>query len=429
MTTSPPGHPLPDPGTAVPRPRDGRDRREAIVGWVALALVFALTIAAALLLYESRAPVAGPFYDPPADLADAAPGELLRLEPFEPTLAGAVGWRVLYRTTTPEGGPAVASGVVLAPAGDPGETPRPVVAWDHPTTGVARGCAPSLLPDPTVAMFGATEAIANGWVWAATDYPGLGTPGPHPYLIGESLARATLDIVRAAGQLPAGAGTAFATWGHSEGGQASLWTGIIADSYAPDLELVAVSAAAPAIELTDLVTADEDTPAGKLLLSMGLVAWSELYPEASLEVALTPLARPLARNVAAACIETPTQVEALLPRVLVEQALPFAAVDLTTTEPWAQILADNTPSGIIDVPILVGQGLNDRIVVPASTRSAMARRCAAGELVTFVALAGVGHIEAGEAMAPEALAWLADRFADAPAASNCDDLPPVTAGN
>jgi len=415
--------PPPDPGTAVPH-----QRHHHVVGWLALALVMVLAAAAGVLLYESRAPEPGPFYDPPADLAAAAPGQLLRAEPFDPAVAGAVGWRVLYRTTTPDGSPAVSSGVILAPAADPDGAGRPVVAWDHPTTGVARGCAPSLLPDPTVAMFGATEAIANGWVWAATDYPGLGTPGPHPYLIGESLGRATLDIVRTAGQLPTGAGTSFATWGHSEGGQASLWAGIIAGDYAPDLDLVAVSAAAPAIELADLVTADEGTAAGKLLLSMGLVAWSELYPDASLDVALTPVARPLARNVAAACIQTQTQLEALAPRVLVEQALPFTAVDLTTTEPWAQILSGNAPTGAIDVPLLVGQGLDDEIVVPATTRSALLARCADGEEVTFETLRGVGHLEAGRVFAPTAMTWLAQRFAGEPGSSNCDDLPPVPTG-
>lgn len=399
-----------------------------MVGWLALALVMALAVGAGVLLYESRSPEPGPFYDPPADLAAAAPGQLLRAESFDPTVEGAVGWRVLYRTTTPDGSPAASSGVVLAPAGDTGSTARPVVAWDHPTTGVARGCAPSLLPDPTVAMFGASEAIANGWVWAATDYPGLGTPGPHPYLIGESLGRATLDIVRTARQLPTGAGTSFATWGHSEGGQASLWTGIIADDYAPELALVAVSAAAPAIELVELVTADESTAAGKLLLSMGLVAWSELYPDASLDVALSPVARPLARNVAAACIQTQTQVEALAPRVLIEQALPFAAVDLATTDPWAGILAANTPTGAIDVPLLVGQGLDDQIVVPSTTRAALLTRCAAGEQVTFETLPGVGHLDAGRVFAPTAMTWLAQRFAGEPATSNCDALPPVPAG-
>lgn len=399
-----------------------------MVGWVALAVVMVLAVAAGVLLYESRAPEPGPFYDPPADLAAAAPGDVLRVESFDPTISGAVGWRVLYRTTTPDGGPAAASGIVLAPAADPATSDRPVVAWDHPTTGVARGCAPSLLPDPTVSMFGAPEAIANGWVWAATDYPGLGTPGPHPYLIGESLGRATLDLVRAARQLPTGAGASFATWGHSEGGQAALWTGIIAGQYAPELELVAVSAAAPAIELPSLVNADEGTAAGKLLLSMGLVAWSELYPDASLDVALTPVARPLARNVAAACIQTQTQVEALAPRVLVEQALPFAAVDLVTTDPWARILAENTPTGPIDVPLLVGQGLDDEVVVPATTRAALVDRCAAGEQVTFDTLAGVGHLEAGRVFAPTAMNWLAQRFAGEAPTSNCDDLPSVPPG-
>lgn len=421
-TTLPP----PDPRTTPPR-----RRRNEVVGWVALAVVMVLAVAASVLLYESRAPVPGAFYDPPANLPEAEPGALLRAEPFLPAVRGALGWRVLYRTTTPQGAPAVASGVVLAPtapsaaaaAGVDGG--RNVVAWAHPTTGVARGCAPSLLDDPTAAMFGAPEALANGWVWAATDYPGLGTPGPHPYLIGESLARSTIDIVRAAAQLPTGAGTRFATWGHSEGGHASLWVGMTAVDYAPDLELVAVSAAAPAIDLPALVTADEGSPAGKLLLSMGLVAWSELFSDASLDVALSPLARPLARNVAAACIQSPTQVEALLPRVLVEQALPFAAVELTTTEPWASILTDNSPTGPIGVPLWVAQGLTDTVVVPATTRAALEQRCRSGEVVEFVTIPDVGHLTAARDTAPEAMAWLAQRFAGDQATSNCADLPAV----
>jgi len=28
------------------------------------------------------------------------------------------------------------------------------------------------------------QALARGWVIVATDYVGLGTAGPHPYLIG-----------------------------------------------------------------------------------------------------------------------------------------------------------------------------------------------------------------------------------------------------
>lgn len=85
-------------------------------------------------------------------------------------------------------------------------------------------------------------------VVVAADYPGLGTPGMHPYLIGESEGRAVLDSVRAARDLPdAGASNRFAVWGHSQGGHASLYTGELAASYAPDLRLVGVRRHLPPI--------------------------------------------------------------------------------------------------------------------------------------------------------------------------------------
>ena len=40
--------------------------------------------------------------------------------------------------------------------------------------------------------------MEQGYAIAATDYPGLGTPGPHPYLVGVSEARAVINSVRAA---------------------------------------------------------------------------------------------------------------------------------------------------------------------------------------------------------------------------------------
>src|SRR5271170_2262080 len=78
--------------------------------------------------------------------------------------------------------------------------------------------------------------LDRGYVVAATDYPGLGTPEVHPYLVGESEAHAVLDSVRAARAIPeAAAGARFAAWGHSQGGQAALFTGIEASRYAPEL--------------------------------------------------------------------------------------------------------------------------------------------------------------------------------------------------
>ncbi len=99
-----------------------------------------------------------------------------------------------------------------------------MIAWAHPTSGVVESCAPSLMPDLSGTIWGLADMMARGYVVVATDYPGLGTPGIHPYLIGVSEGRAVLDSVRAARELPdVGASDRFAVWGHSQGGHASLY--------------------------------------------------------------------------------------------------------------------------------------------------------------------------------------------------------------
>jgi acetyl esterase/lipase len=146
------------------------------------------------------------------------------------------------------------SGIVIVPAGQAPAGGWPIVAWAHPTTGVVPRCAPSLAIFLFQQIAGSRRLLEDGYAIAATDYPGLGTPGPHPYLVGESEARAVIDSVRAARLFPGLENSnRFAVWGHSQGGQASLFTGMIAKTYAPELQLVGVAAAAPATDLATLV--------------------------------------------------------------------------------------------------------------------------------------------------------------------------------
>jgi hypothetical protein len=87
------------------------------------------------------------------------------------------------------------SGIVIVPPGPPPAGGWPIVAWAHPTTGVVPHCAPSLALFVFQQIAGSRKLLENGYAIAATDYPGLGTPGPHPYLVGESEARAVIDSV------------------------------------------------------------------------------------------------------------------------------------------------------------------------------------------------------------------------------------------
>ena len=68
-----------------------------------------------------------------------------------------------------------------------------------------------------------------GHVVAATDYPGLGTPGPVGYLVGKGQAQAVIDSVRAARQLPdVGGSGRYALWGYSQGGHAVAYASLLA---------------------------------------------------------------------------------------------------------------------------------------------------------------------------------------------------------
>jgi len=112
---------------------------------VALVLALALLAVSSAIHKSAASPTA--FYAPPSAVA-SQPGALLRSEPFTRDVpAGAKAWLILYTTTREAGSPAVASAIVVAPARPPAG-PRPVIVWSHGTTGVAEGCAPSLLVHP-----------------------------------------------------------------------------------------------------------------------------------------------------------------------------------------------------------------------------------------------------------------------------------------
>jgi acetyl esterase/lipase len=152
------------------------------------------------------------------------------------------------------------------------------VAWAHPTSGIVPHCAPSLAIFLFQQIQGLRSMVERGYVVAATDYPGLGTPGPHPYLVGVSEARAVIDSVRAAGTLPgAGGGTRFVVWGHSQGGQAAIFTGLIAKTYASELALLGVAAAAPATDLATLMNDDIASVGGRNITAMTLWSWQRVY--------------------------------------------------------------------------------------------------------------------------------------------------------
>src|SRR5262249_44773085 len=131
----------------------------------------------------------------------------------------------------------------------------------------------------------------------------------HPYLVGISEARAVIDSVRVAGTLPgAGGGRTFVVWGHSQGGHAALFTGSIAKSYAPELDLLGVAAAAPATDLVTLINDDLDSVGGKNITAMTLWSWQRVF-DANMEKVVDRRAIPTIDQLAQECIEGPFDLQ------------------------------------------------------------------------------------------------------------------------
>jgi acetyl esterase/lipase len=349
------------------------------------------------------------------------PGSIIRTEPMRDSWFGAHTLRVLYRSTGLKGEPIAVSGAVIVPGGAPPPGGWPVVAWAHPTTGIVPHCAPTLAILFFQQIPGLRMVLENGFAIAATDYPGLGTPGPHPYLVGESEGRAILDSIRAAHALPgAHVSTRSILWGHSQGGQAVLYAGKLARSYAPDISVLGIVAAAPATDLGALMRADIATAGGKNLLAMTLWSWNKVF-DASMSKIVVPEAIPEVDKLAEICLESPIDIR---PRQLIGKYLMGAFLktgDPTGIEPWKSLLAKNSIGSLPpDIPLLVAQGTKDNVVDPPVTAAYVKTLCAAGSRVETLLYDGVGHGMISRDAAKPSVDWIAGRFAGTRAPSNCD---------
>lgn len=386
---------------------------------VANAAIGALVLAAILGCLPGGAHAQTAFYKATAAEIAGDTGTLIRNEKIDDAPYGGQHYRVLYRSVGLKGEPIAVSGMIFAPSGDLPEDGWPIVAWAHPTSGLVPKCAPSVAGFGVDQVQGLKALLDKGYVVTATDYPGLGTPGPHPFLVGESEGRAVLDSIRAARDLMGGKGGDAVLWGHSQGGQAVLYAADLASSYAPELKILGVGAAAPATELAKLLDDDIDTAGGRNLLAMTLWAWSKVF-DAPIADVVEPAAMPTIDSLANVCLES---LFDLLPRSADGKALmkTFLSVDeITDLEPWKDLMDQNTIGALpTDIPVMLVQGTDDDTVPPAVTASYMQTLCRAGSNVTMLTLPGVSHLTVAKDGAPSFVDWISGLYAGTAPASNC----------
>ena len=349
----------------------------------------------------------GPFYALPTRMPHGEPGDLVRSEPLANAADGVRAWRVLYHSTDLEGDDILVSGVVAAPDAPAPDGGRTVVSWGHPTTGTTERCAPSLATHPLDTIAGFEELITRGYVVVATDYAGMGAPGPDSFLVGETEGRNVLDAARVVTELDVGASDRIALWGYSQGGHAALFAAEAAASYAPELDVQAVAVAAPAVDLAGLLEGAIGDSSGVTLAAYAFDAYASVYEEtrgAELDEILTPEAVAAVPRLADLCVSGQNDELHEMARPLVGG---FLAGDLETTEPWADLLAENTPgTERLEVPIYVAHGATDTLIRPELTAAFVARQQALGTNVTSQVIPDTGHaLVAARAMATM-LPWL-----------------------
>ncbi|QBE64362.1 lipase family protein [Pseudoduganella lutea] len=399
----------------------------AMRGSVRLLLSLALTAGAA-----SAAGAAGPTARLPAIAgtdfwnvygappAGAQAGDILHAQKRTDAPRGATGWNVVYVSEIAPGRQAYVSGEIYLPAGGGGAgvgaAKRDIVLWNHETAGLADACAPSRRSTkegghervPALAAL-----LARGYVVVASDYPGLGLPGPAFYMAGQPNARASLDMLRVARNFPgAQASNRYVMYGWSQGGQTTMWAESIAGAYAPGFTGLGAALVAPAVRIRDLTLNSMTSAENAGYVISTLPGIQAAFPDLQYRDFLTPEAMeqlPVLANGcfdvwgAAAGVQDAYQPDALVPG-----------------SPWWDAMTavdDFRPQGTM--PFAIFQGSADTTTPPGLTLRERTALCSAGNAVDYHAFEGLDH----SAVVPEAASrlpdWFADRFAGKPAPNGC----------
>ncbi len=373
--------------------------RIALMLATAVLLTVGLVAATAADAKTKEGPSGAAFYKPPKNVPKGHGKVIWQRDSTKlaPIQGAKVNKTILYTSKSPQGDPIAVSGSVSIPNGKAPKGGWPVISWAHGTTGAADSCAPTRVrPNSPVGPYVAyvkpqmQDWIDAGYAVVATDYQGLGTPGPHPYLIGESEGRGVLDIVSAARQLKPSIGNKFLIAGHSQGGQSALFAASLAKSFSPNLKLKGTVSYAPASHIYEqgLILPALTTPSGLSALAATIFEGAMTEdPDLKPEDLLTTEAQALFPQVDQTCLaqlSEPDSFGGMAPSDLLKNPV-------DSTPDFADILKSMNPAVEIAPPVLLAQGLSDTTVFPSFTDQLDSELNDLGDDVNYKTYPGITH--------------------------------------
>lgn len=382
-------------------------------------LGFLLAVAIAFSAEARNWPVADPqfgdggtdgFYRWTTGIPKGAP-RILRHLPLAPEkrLAEArVSERVLYSSRGgPDGRkPIIVSGAVYLPKGKAPAGGWPVIAWAHGTVGFPDICAPSFN-----GWSQRDAAYLNGWLKqgyavVASDYEGLGTDGPHPYMMSRSEATAVLDAV-VASRTTYKISSRVVIVGQSQGAHAAANAALMQFEIAPSLDVKGL-----------VLTGWPGTMAMPPLKMDRFDLWSALYlrylptyaamdPAFRPETMMTPAGKAVYESFRTSC------GSGAMAKFMQDKPI---ANTLFVADPSAlEIRAQPHrayPPLAFKMPVFLGIGLNDEQTSPRLAFEAGKQACALGANIAIQLYPGATHGSTVLRSQDDSTPWVRAAFAE-----------------
>ncbi|OAQ71357.1 prolyl aminopeptidase (secreted protein) [Pochonia chlamydosporia 170] len=362
------------------------------------------------------------FYQTASNFSGSSPGDLLKLEPLDPTTmntsSGTTVYRMQYTSKDLDGSPVPVTGFIAFPytmkkwKADPlpsGPDVFRLVAWAHGTSGLYSGCAPS--NGPTL-YEGAWQALVDhGYAVVGTDYAGIGNNyTTHKFLSFSAQATDVYYSVVAAKKVYGHVlSLEWASIGHSQGGGV-VWK-LAEDKriQAQKAGYLGTVALSPATYVVDMFLKRFDQYPVPGLVTVLPESIRRAIPSYN----STFLARPAQRRYelaekAKVCFASRLGLTMDLTH---EQVVDRAALerDMPMLEEWqskeAPVRGEKSSS-----PILVMQGGSDDLVLPDLAKDVWMKSCGSGNEVHLVYYPGVGHTPLVQASQLDWMDWIDGLF-------------------
>ena len=306
----------------------------------------------------------------------------------------------------------------------------PTMLWLHGTSGFSDKCAPTY----KIADAAAPAALmaSQGYIAVAPDFIGMNGFGaastvPHPYVVAESTAIASLDALRAGHALVkqeaklVTAGKKFVPWGPSQGGHATLSTVTYASHYAPEFELVAAVPLIAPVDIKGQAQAALSAFSGSTAILAGIImAQARWYghEDKVKDVFVDKWVTELPKLMDSSCSFNEKKRGVTAVTDLYKQKFIDAVVknDYTGFDTVGCMLNGNSMTSTsvkVDkgAPMFFVVGENDELVDAASQRKSFDAMCKAGYKMNYLECKGANHVAGALWSLPEQFAWVKDRLA------------------